>query len=206
MQLLSKYFPGITEDQMAQFNRLSIAVRSWNEKINVISRKDLDHLEERHILHSLAIAKFIEFRPGTSIIDVGTGGGFPGLPLAILFPECRFTLVDSIAKKIRVVGELTAATGLQNVSSFQERAEKVDQKFEFVVSRAVTAFPKFYSWTKHMTSKEQRNKLPNGIIALKGGDLGQELGGFGKRIATRNLNDWFDEEWFSTKKLVYLNI
>ncbi len=206
MQLVSKYFPEISAKQTEQFEQLSTALHSWNEKINVISRKDLDQLEERHILHSLAIAKFIQFSPGTTIIDIGTGGGFPGLPLAILFPECKFTLVDSIAKKIRVVGELREATGLKNVHSFQERAEKVDQKFEFVVSRAVAAFPKFYNWTKPLISKAQRNKLPNGIIALKGGDLGQELGGFGKRIDTRNLSDWYDEEWFNTKKLVYLNI
>ncbi len=206
MELIKKYFPEISDDQLNQLHTLSTSLKEWNEKINVVSRKDIDKLEERHFLHSLAIAKFINFTPGTSIIDVGTGGGFPGLPLAILFPECSFTLVDSIAKKIKVVNELTVATGLRNVQASQARIESVQDTFDFVVSRAVTAFPQFYRWTAPLISKTSANKLPNGIIYLKGGELSRELSGFGKRVRIEPISQWFDEAWFEEKKVVYLNI
>lgn len=206
MELIRKYFPEISNDQLNQLQTLSASLKQWNEKINVVSRKDIEKLEERHILHSLAIAKFISFTPGTAIIDVGTGGGFPGLPLAILFPECSFTLVDSIAKKIKVVNELSVATGLRNVQAYQARIESVQDKFDFVVSRAVTAFPQFYRWTAPLISGTSANQVPNGIVYLKGGDLSRELSGFGKRVRVEPISRWFDEAWFEEKKVVYLNI
>jgi 16S rRNA (guanine527-N7)-methyltransferase len=204
MNLLSSYFPDLSDQQLDQFKLLAKAVSEWNEKINLISRKDIEHLEERHFIHSLSISKFISFKPGTRIIDVGTGGGFPGLPLAILFPECEFTLIDSTAKKIRVVNELCETSNLKNVNAYQARAETINDKFDFVISRAVAAFPKFYGWTKKLIDKESHNDISNGIIYLKGGDLKPELAGFGKRIQITPLNSWFKEEWFEEKSIVYL--
>ncbi len=207
MELIKKYFPSVTSHQLQQFNLLSNALVDWNEKINVVSRKDICQLEERHILHSLAIAKFISFRPGTKIIDVGTGGGFPGLPLAIMFPEAEFTLVDSIAKKIFVLHEISTAANIQNITAYQSRAENIKEQFEFVVSRAVTAFPQFYRWTRSLVSDSpQRHAIPNGIISLKGGQLNQELAGFGKRIQTTSISNWFEEPWFEEKKVIFLKI
>jgi len=206
MHLINKYFPEIDESQLKQFDLLYEALKDWNEKINVISRKDIEHSEERHFLHSLVIAKFISFQKGTRILDAGTGGGFPGLPLAILFPDCQFTLVDSIGKKIKVVNELAQAANLKNVQASQARAETLTEKFDFVVSRAVTAFPTFYRWTKGLIEADSKNVRRNGIISLKGGNLGSEVAGFGKRIQVMDLRQWYSEEWFESKKLVYLPI
>lgn len=177
--------------------------RTWNERINVISRKDIDLLYERHVLHSLGIAKVMTFKPGTKILDVGTGGGFPGIPLAILFPECEFTLVDSIGKKIQVVKEVASALGLKNVKAFHMRAEEIKEQFDFVVSRAVTEFPVFYKWVKSKFRTQQMNELPNGILYLKGGDLREEFGPYFEKAKFYPLKEWFKEEFFETKMVVY---
>jgi len=176
----------------------------WNAQINVISRKDIESLYEKHVLHSLGIAKVMEFKPNTKIMDVGCGGGFPGIPLAILFPECKFHLVDSIGKKIKVVNEIATALGLKNLTAEHKRAEEVKDKFEFIISRAVTEFPAFYKWVQNKISKSQFNNLPNGILYLKGGDLSEELKDFKKRVVLYDLKDYFKEEFFETKKVVYL--
>ncbi len=204
MHLIRKYFPAITDEQSERLRILAESLSDWNEKINVVSRKDISYLEERHILHSLSIARFIQFMPGTKIIDVGTGGGFPGLPLAIMFPECNFTLIDSIAKKIKVVNEIVTATGIENTKAIQVRAETMNETFDFVVSRAVTALPAFYAWTKKLISKQSFNEVPNGIIYLKGGDFSQEISGFGAKVKVHPLHQWFDESWFEEKSIVYL--
>jgi len=203
ISLIQKYFPDLTSQQLSQFKELDELYRYWNSQINVISRKDIDLLYERHILHSLAIAKVIRFKPGTKILDVGTGGGFPGIPLAILFPECEFLLVDSIGKKIKVVNEIASALNLTNVTGRQQRAEEIKEKFHFVVSRAVTEFPVFYSWVKDKFLKESFNDLPNGILYLKGGDLKEEFGKYYDRAKFYELKDYFEEEFFETKKVVY---
>ncbi len=204
MEIIKKYFPDLTTRQQEQLAKLDLLYREWNEKINVISRKDIDQLYERHVLHSLAIAKYIRFAPGTSIMDVGTGGGFPGIPLAILFPETNFLLVDSIAKKIKVVEEVSQSLGLSNVSAQQNRAEKVDGQFDFVVSRAVTAFPKFVALIRRKISNRQQNSLENGVLYLKGGDFLDELEPFKNQVQVYPLSELFDEEFFETKKLIHL--
>jgi 16S rRNA (guanine527-N7)-methyltransferase len=204
ISIILKYFPNLTETQQAQFAQLQPLYQHWNSQINVISRKDIDLLYERHVLHSLGIAKVISFKPKTHILDVGCGGGFPGIPLAILFPECNFLLVDSIGKKIKVVNEVAAALGLNNVRGEHIRAEEIKDKFEFVISRAVTEFPAFYRWMQNKFTKNQFNELPNGILYLKGGDLTEEFKNFQKRALFYDLKYYFEEEFFETKKVVYM--
>ena len=204
MQLINKYFPSLSDVQKQQFAALDALYRDWNSKINVISRKDIDNLYEHHILHSLAIAELIRFKPGTSIVDLGTGGGFPGIPLAIMFPEAKFHLVDSIGKKIRVCEEVKKAIGLQNVTTQWCRAEEVQQQFHFVVSRAVMPLPDLVKIIRKSISKEKLNALPNGLICLKGGELEQEAKPFGKAAQITSLSEYFEEPFFETKKLVYL--
>ena len=202
--LLLKYFPDITVAQQQQFEQLPQLYNFWNNQINVISRKDIEQLYERHVLHSLGIAKVISFLPGEKVLDVGTGGGFPGIPLAILFPETEFFLVDSIGKKIKVVQEVASALGLQNLKAAHLRAEQVDEKFDFVVSRAVTRLKEFYPWVKGKFNKESKNTLPNGILYLKGGDLAEEITESGLKVKQYYLKDFFDEEFFETKQVIYV--
>ena len=204
MKIVTKYFPSLDETRQKRFAMLGDLYSEWNEKINVISRKDIDQLYERHVLHSLGIAKVTGFVPGTRIMDVGTGGGFPGIPLAIMFPETEFLLVDSIAKKITVVNEVAKALGLTNVRAEQHRAEKVKGQFDFVVSRAVTAFPKFVSLVRTKISGIQRNEFANGILYLKGGDFDDELEVFQNKVKVYPLNNYFEEEFFETKKVIHL--
>ncbi|MDA3952101.1 MAG: 16S rRNA (guanine(527)-N(7))-methyltransferase RsmG [Bacteroidales bacterium] len=206
MEIILKYFPELTEKQNRQFHQLQELYEEWNNKINVISRKDIDQLYERHVLHSLAIAKIIQFKPNTEILDVGTGGGFPGIPLAILFPECDFHLVDSIGKKIKVVKEVSAALGLENIRVEQIKAEKIKNTYDFIVSRAVTAFPIFYNWVRKNVKQESQNKLQNGILYLKGGNLHKELKKFESRISSFEISEFFTESFFETKKVIYLPI
>lgn len=205
-ELIFKYFPDLSEQQREQFTQLFPLYSEWNAMINVVSRKDIDLLYERHVLHSLAIAKVIRFKPHTKILDVGTGGGFPGIPLAILFPECHFHLVDSIGKKIKVVKAIAERTGLNNVFAEQSRCEEVKDKFDFVVSRAVTEFPQFYEWIKGKFLRTSFNDMHNGILYLKGGDLNEELKGFEKKIKSFELKNFFEEEFFETKKVIYLPV
>ena len=202
-EIILKYFPNLTDQQKSQFQQLETLYKDWNEKINVISRKDIDEFYERHVLHSLGIAKIMEFADGTKVLDIGTGGGFPGIPLAILFPNVEFTLVDSIGKKITVVNAVAESLGLKNVKAYHERAEKIKVKFDFVVSRAVTQMPVFLRWLKGKFEKEQFNPKHNGVLYLKGGDLGEELAGI--KCEIYNLKDQFGEEFFDTKKVVYLS-
>ncbi len=206
MDIIHKYFPDLSEKQSMQFQMLQELYNEWNQKINVISRKDIDQLYERHILHSLAIAKVIRFTQGTHILDVGTGGGFPGIPLAIYFPECNFYLVDSIGKKIKVVQEISQSLKLKNIASEHVRAEKIRDQYDFVVSRAVTAFPVFYAWVREKIKTESKNSLKNGILYLKGGDLDDELKKFKPRIMSYKISDYFAEPFFETKKIIYLPI
>jgi 16S rRNA (guanine527-N7)-methyltransferase len=198
------YFPNLTSRQKEQFEALDELYRDWNAKINVISRKDIDHLYLHHVLHSLAIANVISFRPGTTILDMGTGGGFPGIPLAILFPECRFRLIDSTRKKILVATEVAAAIGLENTEAFHRRGEEEKDKFDFVVSRAVMPLPDLMKIVRKNISKSQHNALPNGIIVLKGGDLEEELRPFAKTVERTDISDFFDNEWFEGKQVIYL--
>jgi len=203
MEEILKYFPNLSENQIVQFKKLGELYPEWNAKINVISRKDIDELYVKHVLHSLGIAKVMEFQPKSTVLDVGTGGGFPGIPLAILFPETRFYLIDVIAKKINVVNEVVTALGLKNVKAEQLRAENVKSDFDFIVSRAVTNMPDFVSWIKDKIKKQSNHELKNGILYLKGGDLTEELKDFPK-ATEYNLSDYFSEEFFETKKVVYL--
>jgi len=203
MEEILKYFPNLTENQVLQFEKLGELYPEWNAKINVISRKDIDELYLKHVLHSLGIAKVMEFQPKSTVLDVGTGGGFPGIPLAILFPETRFYLIDVIAKKIRVVNEVATALGLKNVKAEQLRAENVKGDFDFIVSRAVTNMPDFVSWVKDKIKKQNNHELKNGILYLKGGDLTEELKDF-PNVTQYNLADFFSEEFFDTKKVVHL--
>lgn len=202
--LISKYFPDLTKKQKEQFDKLFDLYQFWNEQINVISRKDTENFYERHVLHSLGIAQVMSFKDGSEVLDIGTGGGFPGIPLAILFPNSKFTLVDSIGKKIKVVNEVAQALGLTNVEGIHERAEKIPGKFDFIVSRAVTAMPAFMNWTKGKFKKESINDLPNGILYLKGGDLTDELKPVFPRPTIYELKDYFSEDFFETKKVVHL--
>jgi 16S rRNA (guanine527-N7)-methyltransferase len=206
ISILQKYFPQLTSTQQNQFSQLKDLYEEWNARINVISRKDIELLYERHVLHSLGIAKIISFKSGTEVLDVGTGGGFPGIPLAILFPQTNFYLADSTGKKIAVVNEIVKAVGLTNVNAQQIRAEQVKQEFDFVVSRAVTEMPEFYKWVKNSFKTKSFNDLRNGILYLKGGNLIEELKPFKGRYKTYNLSDYFKEEFFETKKVVYLPI
>lgn len=203
MNIISDYFK-LTERQAEQFAQLDALYRDWNSKINVISRKDIDNLYEHHVLHSLAIAKVIPFQPNSTIMDIGTGGGFPGIPLAILFPECQFLLIDSIGKKIKVAIEVAQALGLQNVVCKQERAEEEKQKFDFVVSRAVMPLPDLVKLVRKNISTKQHNAVPNGIVVLKGGDLKAELAPYIKTAEVTPCSQFFSGEWFETKQVIYL--
>lgn len=203
MDEILKYFPNLTDLQIEQFQKLDFLYHDWNEKINVISRKDIDSLYTKHILHSLGIAKIMKFEPGSTVLDVGTGGGFPGIPLAILFPETRFYLIDVIAKKIKVVQGVADALELRNVKAEQKRAELVKGDFDFIVSRAVTNMPDFVSWINDKIKKQHKHTLKNGILYLKGGDLSEELKDFPK-ATLYDLADYFEDEFFETKKVVHL--
>ncbi|MGZ3871730.1 MAG: 16S rRNA (guanine(527)-N(7))-methyltransferase RsmG [Mucilaginibacter sp.] len=201
---LLKYFPQLTDQQVGQYSSLPELYTFWNSQINVISRKDIELLTERHVLHSLGIAKIVSFRPGEKVLDVGTGGGFPGIPLAILFPETHFHLVDSIGKKIKVVQEVAKSLGLKNVKASHQRAEQIDEKFDFVVSRAVTQLKDFYPWIRGKFNELSKNTLANGILYLKGGDLTQEIIESGLKVTQFYLKDYFDEEFFETKQVIYI--
>jgi 16S rRNA (guanine527-N7)-methyltransferase len=203
---LLKYFPQLSQHQLEQYELLAKEFLSWNEKINLISRKDTDNIFEHHILHSLAIAKVCKFKPQCEIMDIGTGGGFPGLPLAIMFPETKFYLVDSIGKKIKVVQALVEALGLKNVEAEQIRAENVNRQFDFIVSRAVTYLPDFMQWTKGKISKIQYHDLANGVLYLKGGDLTEELSTIKNKYKIYDIDQYFEEEFFETKKVIHVKI
>ncbi len=204
MQIIQEYFPNLSDKQKEQFAQLLPFYQDWNSKINVISRKDMEQFYEHHVLHSLGIAKVIQFKPRTKVLDVGTGGGFPGIPLAILFAETDFFLVDSIGKKIKVVNAVSEAIGLKNLRAEQIRAEEPKEQFDFVVSRAVTELPVFHGWIKNKFRKQSFNDLPNGTFYLKGGDLTEELSEFKKKVQIFELKNYFREEFFETKKVVYL--
>lgn len=206
MEILLKYFPELTEKQKEQFAALFDLYADWNSKINLISRKDIDNLYEKHILHSLGIAKVIQFRKGTKILDVGTGGGFPGIPLAILFPEASFLLLDSIGKKVKVAEDVARQIALANVTCKHARAEEEKRSFDFVVSRAVMPMPDLAKIVRKNVSKKPINALPNGIICLKGGDLTEEMKPFAKQYISHDLSDFFEEEFFLTKKVIYLPV
>lgn len=204
MDIILHYFPDLTPRQIEQFAAMKDLYRTWNDQINVISRQDVNNLYEKHILHSLGIAKVMPFKPMTDVLDVGTGGGFPGIPLAVMFPETNFHLVDSIGKKIKVVQGVADALGLKNVRAEQNRAEQLNEKYDFVISRAVTRMKPFYEWVKDKFNKNQFHQLPNGILYLKGGDLDEEMTEFGRKHKAYPLSDFFKEEFFETKKVIYV--
>lgn len=206
MELITKYFPQLTEEQRSQYATLDALYRDWNSKINVISRKDIDNLYEHHVLHSLGIAQIIRFRSGSRIMDLGTGGGFPGIPLAILFPECQFHLVDSIGKKVRVATEVAQSIGLKNVTFCHERAEEEKQRFDFVVSRAVMPLADLVKIVRKNIAPRPQNALPNGLICLKGGELANETLPFKHRATLWDLKEYFEEEYFQTKKVVHVSL
>ena len=203
MDLLLKYFPNLTQLQISQFSQIQELYKDWNLKINVVSRKDIDELYLRHVLHSLGIAKVVQFKPNTKVLDVGTGGGFPGIPLAILFPETQFHLVDSIGKKIKVVNDVSEGLGLQNIKTTHGRVEEIKGTYDFIVSRAVAQMETFVFWTKGKINKKQQHPIKNGILYLKGGDLSDELKKY-TSATTYNLLDYFTEDFFETKKIVHL--
>lgn len=204
VDIIYHYFPKLSEQQREQFRQLGELYPHWNAQINVISRKDIGSLYLRHVLHSLSIAKFTNFTPGTRILDVGTGGGFPGIPLAILFPEVHFDLVDSIGKKIKVVREVAAAIGLENIAAYHLRAEELDEKYDFVVSRAVTRLSDFHRWVSNKFLRKDKNAIPNGILYLKGGDLREEIKESRLRAEVYPLAAYFKEDFFETKQIVYI--
>jgi 16S rRNA (guanine527-N7)-methyltransferase len=206
MDIILKYFPNLSEKQKEQFAQLDELYRYWNERINTISRKDIDSLYEHHVLHALSIAKLISFRDGTDIIDVGCGGGFPGIPLAIMFPNVNFYMVDSIGKKIKVVNEVAKSLGLKNVKAEHTRAENVKKQFDFIVSRAVTSLPNFMTFVKNKVHHKDKNSLPNGLLYLKGGDFMSELSKYKKDAEIVDITEYFEEEYFETKKIVYLQM
>ncbi len=206
MQITDKYFPDLSDKQKAQIDALDGLYKEWNAKINVISRKDIDNLYEHHVLHSLAIARLLRFKPGTRILDLGTGGGFPGVPLAILFPECCFTLIDGTRKKILVAREVVNAIGLENCKPIHRRGEDEHDKYDFVVSRAVMPLPDLVKLVSKNISKNQKNAMPNGIVCLKGGDVHGETLPFKKIVQVSPLSSWFDEEWFKEKYCIYLPV
>lgn len=206
MEEILKYFTDLTDKQKQQFAALFDLYKDWNEKINVISRKDIDNLYLHHVLHSLAIAKAVSFRPGTRILDFGTGGGFPGIPLAILFPETQFKMIDGTGKKIRVVNEVATAIGLENVEAVHLRGEEGKGKYDFVVSRAVMPLPDLMKIVKKNVGKEQRNSLPNGVICLKGGNVEGEMRPFKKIAEATEITNWFDEDWFKEKFVIYVPV
>ena len=204
MNEILKYFPDLTERQQGQMAALYELYADWNQKINVISRKDIEHLYEHHVLHSLAIARFVRWKEGTKVLDFGTGGGFPGIPLAILYPDCQFHLIDGTGKKIRVVNEVVQAIGLKNVKASHLRGEEEKGKYDFVVSRAVMPLPSLVRIVSKNISKTQRNAIANGVICLKGGDVSEETQPFGRVVETADISEWFDEEWFNEKHIIYL--
>lgn len=205
MELIKKYFPQLTSVQLDQFERMKPLYEHWNAQINVISRKDMDAFYTHHVLHSLAIAKVITFRKGTTVLDVGTGGGFPGIPLAVMFPECRFHLVDSIGKKIKVVNEVATALGLKNVVAEQKRVEELDYTYDFVTSRAVAPWSDIFRWTAKLIHKDGKNSLPNGWLLLKGGDLREELQVVRRKAHHHKISEMFDDPYFETKEVLYIS-